>query len=220
MSKRIENYVDSLFIETRMSKKAVELKEEVLANCMDRYNDYLSQGFPEAQAFNMTLSSLGDIDALLDDLKATKDDMEEIKAYRKRNAIVTATAVMLFIISIIALIGFATYGESIGLEDEYAVIGLIVMFVMIAIGVGLLIYISMTTPKELKFMQEDEPKLSSKNKLKLKMIDTIIWISALGFFFLVGFVFNMWGVSWIVFPIAAALSSITSAVLELRENYE
>ncbi len=227
MSKRIENYVNSLFAESKMDKKTKELKEEVLANCMDRYNDYLAEGHSEIQAFNLTVSNLGDIDELLygneeeNDVKPVVNDKEE-KYYRIRNARFTSIAVALFILSVISLIVIATIGESIGLEEMFGVIGLTSMFGLVAIGVGILIYINMSTPSEYKKPSEDSDfnNLSPKKRRLMSIISSIVMSVATVIFLICGFVYGMWFTAWIIFPICGISMSIVSSIIELGENHE
>ena len=65
MNGKIMKYVEVLFSDIPRSKKSNELKEEILSNMSDRFEDYIKDGKTENQAFSLVVSSLGDIDEML-----------------------------------------------------------------------------------------------------------------------------------------------------------
>ena len=68
MNSKIKNYVEVLFSDIPRSKKANELKEELLSNMSERFDDYIGDGKTENQAYSLVISSLGDIDEMLEDV--------------------------------------------------------------------------------------------------------------------------------------------------------
>ena len=58
-----------MFENAPQTNRPRELKEELLANLMDKYNDLISSGKREEEAFNITISGIGDIDELVRELK-------------------------------------------------------------------------------------------------------------------------------------------------------
>ena len=48
MNKRIESYIAGLFRGVPMTRRAQELREELTANCLERYEDYLREAKPSA----------------------------------------------------------------------------------------------------------------------------------------------------------------------------
>ena len=68
MNNKIKNYIDVLFSDIPRSKKATELKAELLANMNDRYDDYIKEGKSENEAYSASVSNIGDIDALLSEV--------------------------------------------------------------------------------------------------------------------------------------------------------
>ena len=44
MSQKIDRYIQALFEDVPRTKKALELKEELLGNMRERYEDYLRDG--------------------------------------------------------------------------------------------------------------------------------------------------------------------------------
>ena len=66
MENRLREYMDDLFGEIPPTKQAVELKEEILQNLIDKYHDLLAEGKSPEAAFNISVASVGDVDELQD----------------------------------------------------------------------------------------------------------------------------------------------------------
>ena len=69
MQDKLRAYMDHLFANTQPTKAAVELKEEMLQNLTDKYNDLLAEGKTPEAAFNIATASIGDISELLEQLR-------------------------------------------------------------------------------------------------------------------------------------------------------
>ena len=57
MEDKLRAFIDTLFEDAPAGKKAVELKEEMLQNLNDKYNDLLSEGKSEEAAYNLAVLS-------------------------------------------------------------------------------------------------------------------------------------------------------------------
>lgn len=68
MNKRLQDYINNLFLQVPNSTYAQELKEEMLTNLSDRYEDLLREGKSKEEAFIIVTSSIGDIRELLSGL--------------------------------------------------------------------------------------------------------------------------------------------------------
>ena len=68
MNSKIKNYVDVLFNDIPMTRKAAELKEEILSTLNEHFEAHLAEGKSENQAYTEALSDMGDIDELLESL--------------------------------------------------------------------------------------------------------------------------------------------------------
>ena len=136
MQNKLRAYMDHLFANTPPTKAAVELKEEMLQNLTDKYNDLLAEGKTPEAAFNIATASIGDISELLAQLRREETHEpryteDQIQRSRQRSALCISIAVMLYILCVIPCILWQTYG-------------VIFMFIMIAAATGLLIYNGMT----------------------------------------------------------------------------
>ena len=65
MELQIRAYVDELFAETVPSKKSVELKEEMIQNLTEKYNDLIAEGKTPEAAYNIAIAGIGDVSYLL-----------------------------------------------------------------------------------------------------------------------------------------------------------
>lgn len=69
MENKLRAYMDHLFQDVPNTKKAVEVKEEILQNIVDKYHDLVAEGKSEEAAYNIAIASIGDLDELLASLK-------------------------------------------------------------------------------------------------------------------------------------------------------
>ena len=79
MENKLRAYMDHLFQDVPNTKKAVEVKEEILQNIVDKYHDLVAEGKSEEAAYNIAIASIGDLDELLASLK----DSSQTKWTRK-----------------------------------------------------------------------------------------------------------------------------------------
>ncbi len=216
MNSKIKNYVEVLFSDLPKTRKALELKEEILSNMNERYNDYIREGKSENQAYSLVISNLGDVDEMLKEITPTEDFSKKEDYYRLRNAKYRAIATMLFILGPAVLIG----SNSVGMNSD---IGLVIMLVLIALGVGLNVYASSSTPRELKSRDEEEEEyydyrtpMGRTLKLFMSLYWSIVTLSYLAW----SFIFGMWHISWIIWPLAALLSQIIDTLYKLSQTKE
>ena len=62
---RIIQYINTKFEPYAGCQEVNEIKEEIISNCMDRYNDSLARGKSESDAYETVMESLGDLDTLI-----------------------------------------------------------------------------------------------------------------------------------------------------------
>ena len=71
MNDKLCKHVNILFAAAPKNQKAEEIKEELLTNLNDKYNDLLANGYDSTAAFHIALSGIGDIDELLKECGGT-----------------------------------------------------------------------------------------------------------------------------------------------------
>ncbi|MGX6978619.1 permease prefix domain 1-containing protein [Vagococcus elongatus] len=139
----------------------------------------------------------------------TRREVEKQKQAFEKSFIVSITlGVVLCILSVIPLIVTAINEGGEIYEQRMVTI----MFFIASLGVFLFIYAGViqgtyTLLLEKGLMKQPTAKELKKSKLASK-IDAVFWPIVVVIFFIWGFVFDGFGISWIVFPIAAVLSNI------------
>ncbi|MGN0452066.1 MAG: permease prefix domain 1-containing protein [Acutalibacteraceae bacterium] len=60
MNEKLRAYVEELFKNAPKTKQTVEIKEEILQNTIDRYNDLIKEGRSPEAAYNISVAGIGD----------------------------------------------------------------------------------------------------------------------------------------------------------------
>ena len=215
MEGKLRAYMDHLFAQTRPTKAAVELKEEMLQNLIEKYNDLLAEGKTPEAAYNIATASIGDISELLEQLRREETQTpryteDQIQRSRQRSALCISVAVMLYILCVVPCIIWETYG-------------VILMFIMIAAATGLLIYNSMT---KLSYQKTDDTVVeefkewkseSDERKKTVKSINHAVGSIFLVLYFIISFSTGAWFVTWLIFPISGAVQNIIKACFDLKQ---
>lgn len=209
MHNKIEAYVKKLFENAPKTSKTKELKEEIIANLIEKYNDLIDGGMHSDYAYNQVIANIGNIDDLID-----YDDeyREEEKRQRIKSAKITAIAVMIYIISPVCVLT---------IQNE---VGVILLLILVALATGLLVYNYMAKPKyigEDSSMVEEfkEWKSESQNKHRSrKSLISAMWSITVALYFVVSFLFGAWAFSWVIFLIGSAIEQIIKAYFDLKED--
>lgn len=153
--KTITDFIDSLFLGIAETSETRQLKEDLLANAEDRYEDLLSQGKTEHEAIGTVISEFGTIDELMEEMNLKNEFFDE-KGYeldeitvdeglnylqlQRKAAIQIGLGVMIILLGLSSFLGtIAFFGENFG---EW--VGLIFVFIGAAIGVPLFIIAGMS----------------------------------------------------------------------------
>lgn len=209
MNEKLRHYIDDLFANAPSTVRAVELKEEMYQNLMDKYNDLINEGKSEESAYNIAVASIGDVDSLIGALSGEKNAISEKS--KKRSAIMTAVAIALYILSPVPVIL---------IQEEF---GLMFLFLFVAVATGLLIYNGVTRERYVKAddtMVEEFKEWKQNSKQKNKAVDAIVgsfWLIAVCVYIVVSFLTGAWHITWIIFLIAAAISSMIRGIFMLKQ---
>lgn len=212
MNEKLRAYIESLFSEAPKTKKTVELKEEILQNLIDKYEDLIAEGKSEDAAYNIAVASVGDISGLIEELNCTGNP-QETERQRKRSALLVSLGVVFAITSFIPLFIFS---------DEN--IACIIMFLFWATAAGLFVYNGMTIPKYSKLddtlveeFKEWKANSNEKNSA-FGAISLALWLITVALYMVISFATGAWHVSWIIFFIAGAVNSLIKAVFEMKKK--
>ncbi len=196
MREQLIKYIEFLF---KDAPEKEDLKNEIMSNTLDKFDDLVSGGMSEETAFNCAVSGIGDISSLIG-----KGDTAH--PAQKPRAFMLALAVALYILSLLPVIIFEN-------NDR---LGPSLMFVMIAIATAIIIYRATAFKKyEAKAAEKEiKPEDNEKNIIK-NSIQSAVWALCIVIYFVVSFSTGAWHVTWVIFIIGAALSNIVNAAFSL-----
>lgn len=215
MIQRIRDYVNQLFANAPQTKRAMELREEVCSNLIDKFVDLTGHGMSEEDAYNAAVASIGDIDELFDTLKREQEQQEDPQV-KRRSALLVSVAVALYICSVIPVI----LSDIAHFDSDY---GVVAMFALCAVATALLVYNAMTRPK---YHRTDDTMVEEFKEWKHEQgqgrysstfgaVSGALWTLVVAIYFIISFMFGIWAYSWIIFLIAAAVQQIIRAIYSL-----
>ena len=211
MKARLKQYVDLLFAGTPDSD---DMKQEILQNTLDRYDDLISQGKSPEAAYRLAISGIGDIHEVLGNSTTQAEDRVSPVVTQKtdyrgrplpsaRQKTMRAVSIGMYICCVLPLFILGNIGNGI--------IGLCLMFLLIAAATVLMVMAS--SDKEEK-EQEDQQK--SKQTPLDKTLNTV----ALVLFLALSFFTGAWHITWLIWPIMAAVKGIIRAYGDLKGGRE
>ena len=199
MREQLIKYIDLLFAG---APEAEDIKQEILQNTLDRYDDLISQGKSPESAYSLAISGIGDINEILGgnaSLTQKPDRNQEDPKGVRNSRLCRAAAIMFFILCPIPVII---------LEN---VLGICLLLAMVAAGVGLLVF----------FGKEDtEIKVSDTRYGLHKVLHGITWGGGIAVYFVLSFSTGAWYITWLVFPIMGAVGGLLRAISDLKEAVE
>ncbi len=241
MNRKILNYVNGLFSDVPRTKKSMELKEEILSNMNERYNDYISEGKSENEAYSLVISNFGDIDEMLREVMPDAEFVREANVHRRKKGRNIAIAVMMYILSPFILVAISSLGVfAFGNVALFGTLGIFAMFTFVAIATGILIYTNFSIPKEYKdynkyqsgddridnmintgFEELAGPYMGNSKEARMRRaISGTIWSIALLTYLAVSFYTGAWGTTWLIWIAYMVIDRIVGVIYEMRRNYE
>lgn len=216
MDKRIENHINELFKYAPKTPQAEEVKSEILSNTLEKFNELKAEGKDDETAFAIAISYIGNVSELINEYSKDKDAVEmrqSVEKHKARQAMLLSVAVALYIMCVIPVIVSGEFGNEI--------MGVCMMFIMIAVATGLIIYRSATkklytvegAPTVVPFV-EPISKEAKKRSIIRKNVMSAMWTIVVAVYLLVSFLTGAWHITWIIFIIAGAASSLIEAVFD------
>lgn len=206
MEDKLRAYAESLFAGIPYSERSAAILEQTASRLIVRYRELLNEGKSEEEAYASAIVSLGDVGALLNAARqpvaASADDEEALRASNKRSALLLAVAVALYILCPVPCI----------LTENK--IGVVLLFVMVAVATGLIIFGAMTK-KKAPATVGTAPVPVKENSL-FKAFSSALWAVIVALYFLISFATGAWYVTWVMFLIGAALEGVLKAVFDLK----
>ncbi len=248
MKDKLTEYINTIFADAERShpghRKLAELKEEMRQNLHEKYDDLIATGKSPAAAYNIAVSSIGDITELLDSVcgttateapnaqpthavppsshrALTPEETERLDRYRRESALRTSVAIAFYILCVVPCI---LLGSS--------PIGPVLMFLMVAAATALLIFNGMSKPKFVRDAdgdndddddrddRDDEEGMVDGSRPRRSPVyaalSGALWVLTVCVYLLVSFLSGQWQITWMIFLIAVAADNIMKAIFDLR----
>lgn len=206
MREQLASYVDLLFAGAENTN---DIKQEILQNTLDRYDDLIDQGKAPEAAYRLAISGIGDINEILgDDLQrpplsqsaSTKAGTPIEKPMWKKA--LSAIGICLYIMCPIPLFV---------LQDAAGLCGLLAF---VAVATALMV---ISGGKNSDWKAAAEPAASTSESNLRKAIHSIIWTVGLCGYFIFSFLTQAWYITWVIFPLTGAVQGLVTACIDLKE---
>ncbi len=198
MDNKLRAYVDNLFKNAPATAKAYEVKEEILQNLKDKYNDLVAEGKSQDEAYKIALESIGDLSELFAELeKGITHDDSKLHKYLALKAVIA----MVFVLAAVPLVMSFSYRN--------ILMNVMISVILIAIGIILAIYNNANRPgyahnnSQTSRMADIERKKSIRNS-----VSGFLWLITIIMYFIVSFQTHAWHLTWLMFLLAAAIECI------------
>lgn len=206
MREQLIQYVQLLFAG---AADCDDTRQEILQNTLDRYDDLIAAGKTPEAAYRLAIMGIGDINEILGrapgaaplPVPAVKQDEQDTPAKKLLRAI----AVGLYILCPIPL--FVLSGMR-----NMGIPGLCGTLTLVAVATVLII---LGAKKE---TENADVEPGTPQSALAKSINGLIWAIGLAIYFIVSFLTGAWYITWVIFPITAAVQGLVKAILDLKEG--
>lgn len=225
MKEKIREHFNQIFTEAPKTRKALDLKQEMMQNAVDKYDDMVADGYSEEDAYRNVIESIGDVSELFPEMEE-QNLLTLPEKDRKKKAMLTAGAVGMYIFAGVVFFGFSLLGDIFHVYNlDFASLGLIIAMLICVAPTIMLVYAANMYPdytkKEQNNMVEKYKEVrhgSNKEKAIRRSINSIIWTLALVLYFIISFATYSWEITWVIFPIAMCVQSIVRLIFSFRED--
>ena len=208
MREQLAKYVELLFAGAQGCE---DIKQEILQNTLDRYDDLIAEGKVPEAAYRLAISGIGDINEILGTgsrpgtVPSTPTAAPENEAPTKK--LLRAVAVGLYILSPMPLFLLSEIGmDTIGLCGTLVIVAVATVLIMLC-------------GKRKSSIDEDDQEpaaLSPRQELR-KSVTSVIWAVGLVLYFILSFTTGAWFSTWIMFPLIGAVNGLAKAIMDLKE---
>lgn len=215
MNDKLRRYIEGLFENVPQTKSMVELKEEMLQNLIEKYEDLIHEGKGEDDAYNIAVAGIGDINELIDDMEKPSV-IVDMNVVRQKSAMLVSIGVMCYMLSLIPIL------MSLNFNIQFFT-GVIGFFIFIALGTGLLIYNAMSKPKPIidgstmvNEFREWQMEKSQKRSTRIS-ISVALWALLIALYFIISFITYDWHLTWIIFIIGIAIEALINIFAAIKK---
>ncbi len=220
------------------------MKQEILQNSLDRYDDLIAEGKVPEAAYRLAITGIGDINEILGSQPShaapqpnqSGPEVDSDKYRRLQRGIAIACFILCPVPLLLCVVeGQVMIGITMMLSDKYrrlqrgiaiacfilcpvplllcvvegqVMIGITMMLMIIAVGTMLMV----VSGKD----QAQPPR--RHNSLFVSIAMSLLWPLATIVYFLISFSTGAWHLTWLVFPIAGAISAVIRAIEDWKEE--
>lgn len=202
MREQLIQYVDLLFAGM---KDAEDIKQEIMLNTLDRFDDLVAQGKTPEAAYSLAIAGIGDLSEILGDRQEPSAQAQPAQESRQSEVsnvtakVLRSIAIALYILCPIPLFI---------LQNELGLCGLLGI---VAIATALIIF-------SRKRSVDTEAPVSTKQRI-LMGINAAVWILAFVLYGKISDMTDAWYITWVIFPAAACICGIIKCCFYIRENF-
>ena len=211
MNEQILQHVETLFRDAPRKRHVSDIREELLSNMNEKYNDLIAQGRTPDEAFGVVAAGVGDIQSLIaevgeGDFGGVREGRRKaLQFYAAGGGLVVAGVLLFFLLM--------------GLRVNNIPVT-IVSAVTLSLGLASFIYGSgLKWPEPYQkeddsFVEEYKQKHTtpSRNTRLRGAASSMLWISVVMLYFLISFLSNSWATTWVIFLVGAVLQQVVNSV--------
>lgn len=167
----IKNYLETMFVNLPNTPEIYKAKNELWQMMEDKYTQLKEEGKSENEAVGTVIAEFGNLDEIAEDLGIAQFirqeagtpvgrplSMETAKNYLKdsaRYAYLVSLGILFCILSVCGPIVFSAVGDFVGKRERlFDALAVCSLFVLVAVGVGLIVYSSVRIGKWKNIKQE------------------------------------------------------------------
>ena len=181
-----------------------EVRDEILQNTLDRYDDLIDQGKSPEAAYQLSISGIGDIQEILGSASVPDPTPEPEQALTPEDRKKSAISIGMYILCPIPLLILSEFG----LET----LGLCLTLLLVAAATVLRMTIHRSEPQPVVIAAPDPGR-----KLR-ESINRIIWVVGIITYVLLSFATSAWEITWLIFPLMGAVEGLAGAIIDYREG--
>ncbi len=215
MRDKLKEYVSLLFAGAQGSE---EIREEILQNTLDRYDDLISQGKSPEAAYRLAITGIGDLSEILEGISHKSANyaansgaspvFSSVTPAKKEDTplkmIGRAIAIGLYILSPLPLFVLSELGmDTIGFCGTLAIVATATVLILLC--------------RKVDSYKSQENASKSQNELS-KGVEGLVWAIGLAAYLILSFATGAWYITWVIFPITGAVNGLIKAILDLKEK--
>lgn len=224
MNEKIRKHINELFKDAPKTRRAMELKEEMALNTIEKYEDLIGEGYQEEDAFRNVISSIGDVTELFEDLK-DKSLFTLSEEERRKKAMLTAAAVGIYIFAgVVFLLSMVVNDMFFGGVEDIGLLGMALTVLICIPPTCMLVYAANMYPvhnkkeENLVELYKEAAQTRRREKSIRTSISMIIWLVTLLLYFAISMETQRWEVTWLMFLVGACAQMIEVLVFNLRHD--